>query len=197
MRRGAVATCARYEFSGEGGGEKIAVLLEQMEKQYPGRYKTGEICPGDSAPGIIARRDRLVPVPAVFGFPGFGDGRLLLNARSETAGEKRTFAEALRERRILLPAVGFFEWGRDPARTKYRFTPEGAPVFFLCGLYGVFEDCLRFVILTRPANGSMIGTHDRMPVLVGESQVRPYLTDLDAARALIAVSDPVLIRREA
>ena len=170
-------------------------LIDLMERRYPGAYKTGEIFPGDTAPAIIASGDRIVPVPAVFGFPGLRDGRLLINARGETAAEKKTFAESLKVRRMILPATGFYEW--DAAKTKYLFTAVGQTVLYLCGLYKMIDRRYRFVILTRAANGSMIGTHDRMPVIAGENEVRPYLSDLAAATEIIATAAPELVRQKA
>lgn len=191
--------CCRYYFSGDGADNdtRISAFLEAMERKYPGGYKTGEIFPGDTAPAMIARREKLLPVPAVFGFPGFSEGKLLLNARAETAAEKKTFAESLRERRIILPATGFYEWGRDASRTKYLFTADALPVLYLCGLYTLAGGQCRFVILTRAANESMVETHDRMPVIVGADAVRPYLTDLAAARRILSEAAPILTRKEA
>lgn len=189
--------CGRYFFSGESHDEKMNALMNMMGQKYEGQYKTGEIFPGDAAPAIIERKGRIVPVPAVFGFPGYQDNKLLINARSETAAEKKTFSESLRDRRIILPATGFFEWGHDPKKTKYLFTIGDCPVFYLCGLYNIIDDQFRFVILTRAANESMIETHDRMPVIVDETCVRSYLTNLEAAKEYIALSAPELIREEA
>jgi len=188
--------CGRYYFSADSGDERAAAILRILEKKHPGEYKTGEILPGDSAPAVLRREGKLIPVPAVFGIPGFQGKRLLLNARGETAAVKPAFAESLRERRIVLPASGFYEWGRDPEKTKYYFTVEPQPVIYLCGLYELREGVRRFVILTRAANGSMAETHDRMPVILSAEQVRPYLTDGAAALALIASASPPL-RREA
>ena len=187
--------CGRYTFSTETSEEKMALLLGVMERKYPGAYKTGEIVPGDTAPGMIAVREKIVPVPAVFGFPGVRDGRLLINARAETAAEKKTFAESVRERRIILPATGFYEW--DPEKRKYLFTSESAPVLYLCGLYQRTEGRYRFVILTRPANESVIETHERMPVIAREDEGRPYLTDRAAAAEILASAAPALRRQTA
>ena len=189
--------CGRYLFSADDADERTAAIVQAMERRYPGQYKTGEIFPGDAAPAMVARQEKITALPAIFGFPGFRDGKLLINARAETAAEKRMFADSLRERRIILPAAGFYEWGRDASKTKYLFTVDGEPFLYLCGLFRIIDGQYRFVILTRQANESMAGTHDRMPVIVGADGVRPYLTDLSAAAEIIATAAPALMRRTA
>ena len=77
--------CGRYLFSGDNGDSKMKALIDGMEKKYPGAYKTGEIFPGDTAPAMIAVENKILSCPAVFGFPGFQNNQLLINARSETA----------------------------------------------------------------------------------------------------------------
>ncbi len=188
--------CCRYSVL--PGSEKAKAIVTMLDKLYPDTpYKTGEIFPGDTAPGVIERGGRILPVPAAFGFPGHRGKDLLLNARSETAATKPTFAESLRERRIVLPADGFFEWSHSGKKTKYFFTVNAVETIYLCGLYKIVDGQVRFVILTRPANETMIKTHDRMPVIVEDSAVRSYLTDRDAAMEIIASAAPLLQRREA
>ena len=190
--------CGRYGFYKGQGDEKAAVVLSMLEQRYPDTpFKTGEIFPGDTAPGVIGERGRILPVPAVFGFPGYRDGGLIINARSETAAEKPMFSESLRERRIVLPANGFFEWDHTAKKTKYYFTVDDLPTIYLCGIYRIVEGRYRFVILTRAANQSMLEIHDRMPVIVSDRSVRPYLTDLNAAMEILAGSALVLARQPA
>ena len=114
--------CGRYFFSGDNGDSKMKALIDGMEKKYPGAYKAGEIFPGDTAPAMIAVENRILPCPAVFGFPGFQNNQLLINARSETAEEKKTFSAALKSQRIILPATGFYEWSHDSQKAKFYFT---------------------------------------------------------------------------
>jgi putative SOS response-associated peptidase YedK len=187
--------CGRYSFRADSADEKMIALIRVMEQKYPGQYKIGEIFPGDPAPAMIARQEKIVPVPAIFGFPGFQDGKLLINARSETAAEKKTFSDCLKDRRVILPAMGFYEW--DSEKTKYLFTVDALSVLYLCGLYKVIDGKYRFVILTRSANESMAETHDRMPIIVGEDAVRPYLTDITSAEAILASAAPTLHREKA
>ena len=186
--------CGRFQFTADDPDERIAAILDILERTSPGKYTLGEIGPGLAAPAVIARGERLSPVPAVFGFTGREGGKLLINARSETAGEKPTFAECLRSRRIVLPAIAFFEWSRE-TREKYRFTVPGLPFFYLGGLYRQEGEETRFVILTRAASADMAPVHHRMPLILGPEAVRPYLTREAAAREALSAPTPEL-RRE-
>ena len=177
--------------------EKLTAIVNMMEHRYSSAYKTGEIFPGDTAPTVISHDGKLLPVPAVFGFPGFDGSRLLINARAETAAQKKTFTESLEQRRAILPALGFYEWSHDGKKEKYYFQSEEQPVLYLCGMYKLFDGQRRFVILTRAANESIIEIHDRMPVIAAEDAVRPYLTDRDAALEILAVNAPALTREPA
>ena len=189
--------CYRYSFGNEPSDERAKKIVSLMERDYPGQYKTGEIFPGDTAAAILGENGRLRHAPAVFGFPGFRGKQLILNARSETAAQKPTFAEAFRESRAILPADGFYEWSHDEKKTKYLFTAEGLLTLYLCGLYKRIDGRYRFVILTRPAGGAMIGVHDRMPVIASAEDVRAYLTDLTAAQEIVTAPAPALLRQAA
>ena len=186
--------CGRFQFTADDPDERIAAILDILERIAPGRYTLGEIAPGLAAPGVIARGERLAPIPAVFGFTG-RDGKLLINARSETAGEKPTFADCLRSRRIVLPANAFFEWSRE-TREKFRFTVPGLSAFYLGGLYRREGEETRFVILTRAASADMAPVHHRMPLILGPEAVRPWLTREAEAMALMA-GEPPRLEREA
>ena len=189
--------CGRYYFSEDSSDSKMKALIDGMEKQYPGAYKTGEIFPGDTAPAMIAVGSRILPCPAVFGFPGFRNNQLLINARSETASEKKTFSAALKSQRIILPASGFYEWSHDSQMTKFYFTVDERSTLYLCGIYRIVDGRYHFVILTREANASMIETHNRMPIIAAEQEVRPYLTDFTAAKEIIINASPALTRQSA
>ena len=184
--------CARYTFTLEHNDPKMSALVETMERRFHGQYQTGDILPGMAAPAIALHNDRIVPVPATFGVPSFQGGRLLINARSETAFMKKSFSEGLKKHRLLLPASGFYEWAKDEKKTKYFFTLEDSVTLYLCGIWFPIDGKIHFVILTRPANESVAPVHDRMPVIIGEDDVRPWLTDLSAAETLLATASPML-----
>lgn len=99
-------------------------------------------------------------------------GAKMINARSETVAEKPAFRAALRQRRCLIPADGFYEWqaqagGKQPFHIRLA---EGGP-FALAGLWehwktpegGWLHSC---TILTTEANELMRPLHERMPVIL-------------------------------
>ena len=163
--------CGRYQFTASRNDPYLRAVLKQMDARFPNSYQTGDVHPGDRAVGIVANSDKLLAVPAVFGWPSY-DKKLLINARAETAAQKPTFSEALRLRRIVLPASGFYEWTHDDAHLQYFFDLENRTVFYLAGLYRIDDGVLRFVILTRAANESMRPVHDRMPVILSAASSR-------------------------
>ncbi len=57
----------------------------------------------------------------------------LFNARAETAAEKASFKAAMRHRRALIPASGFYEWRRNGSNRPqpYWVRPRhGRPIAF-------------------------------------------------------------------
>jgi putative SOS response-associated peptidase YedK len=65
----------------------------------------------------------------------------MINARSETAGTKPAFRDALKSRRCLIPADGFYEWMRD-GKTKQPFCFEvgEGELFAFAGLWDRRKD---------------------------------------------------------
>ncbi len=128
----------------------------------------------------------------------FATGGRIINARWETATEKRTFAQAVEQRRCVIPATGYYEWRRDDRDRpleKYAFLPatEGA----LLAMAGLYEDVTtpeglerRFLVLTR-AMAKHAAIHDRTPVMLSEDGEEAWLDPaapmaevLDAARSM-------------
>ena len=68
------------------------------------------------------------------GRPTVGSG--MINARAETAASKPSFGEALRRRRCLIPADGFYEWKRSAGgKQPYCFEVGDNEIFALAGLW--------------------------------------------------------------
>ncbi len=99
-------------------------------------------------------------------------GNRLINARAETVSEKPSFRAAVRRRRCLVPADGFYEWaGTKGSKQPYFIGLEGRAPFAFASLWErwtdpegeVLESC---TLLTTEANEHLSGLHDRMPVIV-------------------------------
>ena len=67
--------------------------------------------------------------------PDLKRGASMINARSESVFEKRSFSHPARHQRCVIPASGFYEWRETPAgKMPTLFRPTDAPVFRLAGL---------------------------------------------------------------
>lgn len=136
----------------------------------------------------------------------------IINARSETAGEKPTFRSAWESRPCLVLSSGFYEWrDRNGApKRPYRIYREDDPAFAMAGLWEVWEgdgDAIPCVtILTTEPDELVAPIHDRMPVVLPkdaesrwlsaapderEGMCRPYTeSDLAAYEISTRVNDP-------
>ncbi len=99
-------------------------------------------------------------------------GNRLINARAETLAEKPSFRAALKKRRCLILADGFYEWKREgKAKTPtYIQLTDGRP-FAFAGLWEVWkspDDSLvkSCTIITTTPNALLGKIHDRMPVIL-------------------------------
>jgi putative SOS response-associated peptidase YedK len=110
-------------------------------------------------------------------------GSSLINARSETVATKPAFRTALKKRRCLIPADGFYEWQAVPGqkvKQPFFISLRDTPVFAFAGLWeqwtspaGVaIESC---TIITTEANELMREVHTRMPVIVDRSDYDGWL----------------------
>lgn len=128
----------------------------------------GEICPSEVLPVLATSKAGNEHVfPMKWGFSQ--KGRLLINARVETAAEKPTFSECWQKHRCVIPVSWYYEWEHDEHKKtgeKYALKPAEPGPVMLAGLYRMDQGVPSFVILTRPAHESVRWMHDRMPVML-------------------------------
>lgn len=108
-------------------------------------------------------------------------GVRMINARSETAAEKPSFRAAMKYRRCLVPADGFYEWQKLPGGKQPMFIhrPDHAP-FAIAGLWerwtspdgSLIESC---TLLTTSPNAMMANLHNRMPVILDPADYDMWL----------------------
>ncbi len=110
-------------------------------------------------------------------------GNRMINARSETAAEKPSFRVAMKRRRCLILADGFYEWAKEGgpayrgpayrgAKQPYHIHLTGHRPFVFAGLWERWSKgevpIESFTILTTAANDAIRPLHDRMPVILGK-----------------------------
>ena len=96
----------------------------------------------------------------------------MINARSETASTKPAFRDALKSRRCLIPADGFYEWKRvGKTKQPFCFEINDGELFAFAGLWDRWKDpsggwVKTCSILTTTPNAVTAAVHDRMPVIL-------------------------------
>ncbi|HEX2147349.1 MAG TPA: SOS response-associated peptidase [Pseudorhizobium sp.] len=202
--------CGRYALTATP--EEILHFLSVIDiEEFPPRYNIAPTQPvlvvasaEPTSPGsnLPDRRTLL----ARWGFiPGWvkdpADFPLLINARAETASEKASFRGALRHRRVLVPASGYYEWRRPPKESRlpsqaYWIKPRGGGLVAFGGLLETFasadgSEIDTAAILTTNANHALRGIHDRMPVVIPQDAFSRWLDcKTQEPRAVVDLMQP-------
>ncbi|MGA2291056.1 SOS response-associated peptidase [Bradyrhizobium sp.] len=123
---------------------------------------------------------------------------LLINARAETVLEKPAFRNAMRRRRCLIPADGYYEWQASAKRKQPTFIHrrDGQPIG-LAGLAETWtgpngEELDTVAIVTAPASADLAVLHHRVPVTVAPEDFERWLDcgRHDAGTAMTLLAPP-------
>ncbi|MDD5759939.1 MAG: SOS response-associated peptidase [Desulfobulbaceae bacterium] len=169
---------------------------------------------GVSVPPVLEHRYNIAPTQQVFIVRDDADGRNLsnarwgliphwakdisigskmINARAETVHEKPAFRQAIKARRCIVPAGGFFEWlARPNGKIPYYITMKDGSPLPMAGIWeswrspegAIVESCS---ILTTTANELMTPIHHRMPVILRSEEFDFWLDR--------TVTDPIKLKR--
>lgn len=173
--------------------QELFALLELED--FPARYniaptqpilavvETDRPEPGSNRPSRRAMLLRWGLIPGFVKDPR--EFPLLINARSETAIGKASFRAAMRHRRILIPASGFFEWHRPEKGSKeksqaYWVRPKRGGIVAFAGLMETWSsadgsEVDTGAILTAEATPNFRHIHDRMPVVIAPEDFARWL----------------------
>ena len=192
--------CSRYFLDADGNIIAYAFRVPTV----PSVHKRFNIAPTQSAPVVRVNREGereiamlrwgLIP----FWAKDLKIGTTMINARSEGIDTKPAFREAMKSRRCVVPATGFFEWqGERPGRKQpFAITVPEMPVFGFAGLWERWrpekdaEPVETFTIATTDANEVVARVHDRMPVILPMDAIDTWLTGpAEAAHALLKPYD--------
>ena len=179
-------------------------LAEQFGLKEPPDLKPRyNISPGQAVPVVrSAGEDRLRELAMLhWGLvprwaKGPDVGNRLINARAETVFDKAAFRGAVRRRRGIVPADGFYEWTKKhDHKHPYFFCAANGRSLALAGLWErwegpdeVIESC---AILTTTANRTVKKIHDRMPVILAPESYDLWLaSDLEGLDSLRDLFNP-------
>lgn len=99
-------------------------------------------------------------------------GNRMINARAETVATRPAFRVALRKRRCLVVADGFYEWQERPSgKQPYYLALKSLEPFGFAGLWDAWtspegKEIKSCTIITTEANELLRPIHDRMPVIL-------------------------------
>ena len=125
---------------------------------------------------------------------------LVINARSESVIDKPAFKNAIRRRRCLIPADGYYEWHEVGARKRplFVYPANGGPIAF-AALWETWvgpngEEVDTVAIATTAASRDLATFHPRMPVTIPPDAFDLWLdcanVDVEAATSLLVAPPP-------
>ncbi len=125
-------------------------------------------------------------------------GAQTINARVETVATKPSFRAAWQRRRCLVPVSGYYEWPMvGTVKQPYFIHPLESPLLFFAGLWEQWRApdgaaLLSYTIITRAAQGGIVGLHDRMPLALEPGVFADWLLgDAARAQAIVDAAPPV------
>ena len=204
--------CGRYVQA--SSPELLAERFGVDEVRVEGHEPHYNVAPRAEVPAVRRREDRKILsslrwglVPSWAKDPKMGDRQI--NARAESVADKPAYRTAFARRRCLIPADGFYEWRKQPGKTRkqpmFVHLRSGEPMAF-AGLWEIWKDpkaegedegWLRScAIVTTDANDLLEPIHDRMPVILPESAWDTWLApdvDPDVLRGLLVPAPDDLV----
>ena len=124
---------------------------------------------------------------------------LIVSARAEGVSQKASYRAAMRHRRVLIPASGFYEWQR---RGKARPQPflmrrESGKLLALAGLKETFlgadgSEIDTLCLISTKAAGAAADVDERMPLVIEEPHFERWLDCRhEAGKAVMDLLKPV------
>lgn len=177
--------CGRYTLIRLADFVDIFPWIRGLGQDYPPRFN---VAPSQLAPVVTNGAQPQLElfkwglVPSWAKDPSIGNR--MINARAETLMEKPSFRTALKRRRCLVPADGFYEWKLNAdgkTKTPMRMRLLNDEPFAFAGLWEHWHgddgsELLTFTIITTSPNALLQEIHNRMPVILTGEKAKEWLT---------------------
>ena len=147
-------------------------------------------------------------------------GARMINARAETLKQKPSFRDLVKNRRVIIPMDGFYEWKLGDAngprnasgvplkQPMFIHSVDGSPLA-VAGLRAAWKDpsdpnhrwLHSTTLITTAANDLMSSVHDRMPVLIPRDRwddwLNPNYDNIDALSDIFTSTDDSILKMHA
>ena len=186
-------------------------MIDELARNWPGSFN---VCPTDEVSVIVPKngkqtfdRMRWGLVPRWWSKSLKESTKLAsFNARAETVRTKPFFRDAFKTGRCLMPVSGYYEWHwNNPADKKEKpqpwyFIRKDGQVMTVAALCETWNDRAEnqtirscAMVITEP-NKFVAEVHDRMPVVLDESQFEQWMngTPDEAAELMKPAPEDVL-----
>jgi len=172
--------------------ESIIEELAIEEWQNPENYfPSYNIAPTQDTPVIIFNKKRRVKSMRWGLIPSWAKDQSiasrLINARSETILEKPSFKNLVPKQRCIVIADGYYEWKKSSGKSRpYYISHKENKLLPMAGLWDRWNNrqgqyiSTYTVITTRPAE-NISHIHNRMPVILNEKDINPWLNTVDTS----------------
>lgn len=184
--------CGRYVLA------DIAALAERFDVTVDPTTTTPRynVAPTQNMPVVVKQSPNRLVLMRWGLVPSWAkDGKteqLLINARAETLGQKRTFSKLLSSQRCLVPASGFYEWQQTGAgKVPHYISLQDDSLLAFAGLYDRWTDdqgteVFSYTIITTEPNALMAPIHNRMPAILRRDEEAFWLNpdETEASRLL-------------
>jgi putative SOS response-associated peptidase YedK len=168
--------CGRYTLANvEGLQDRF-----DTENRLAGIRPNYNVAPGQSMPVITRNSPNKIEIMKWGFVPSWAKdvkiGYKMINARAEGIEVKPSFRSAIKCRRCLVPATGFYEWKKkEGIKVPMHIRLSDREVFSFAGLWEHWQDkdgneLNTYTIITTSPNGVIAGIHDRMPVILREEE---------------------------
>jgi putative SOS response-associated peptidase YedK len=174
--------CTGYELNPRKLGKSLSKVDAREVDRLLSDTQTRIIRPTHSAPvimpdGTLREMRWGIPTPVKSARPGAEPlMKNVVNSREDKL-KGWPWLDAFQKRRCLIPASSFFEWIKIGGRnTPLRFARPDLEIIWIAGIWQENQDhgeC--YSMITTEPNGVVRPVHDRMPAVLTDEQILPYL----------------------
>lgn len=194
--------CGRYLFAKKP--KEIYKRYNIPKQEQLGTNPMYNIYPGARVPVITRNSPNKVEIMKWGLIPSWSKdpkiGNKLINARGETVHQKPSFRISFKNKRCLIPATGFYEWGtikdeNSSSKIPYLIQLKTRSIFSFAGIYDIWKDAegkefKTFSIITTSANKLMEPIHHRMPVILEKENEDTWLDSSSQPEKLLKLLVP-------